>query len=106
MVVQTLTQIKKPVQRHFKKYPKASIYSSFRKYRKQEQYSVIADSPLLSAIVYAVAELGIKPNETSIKRVFRNSSELRGQVRVCATLIDDAMRAFYEAKSISKEVTN
>lgn len=103
MHIQTTSSIKRPVQAHFRKYPRASIYTSFKKYRHQERYSSIADFPLICAIVLAVAEIGIKPNIFSIKRIFSGSPDLKGQKIMCALLIKDAMRAFYKANSSSKE---
>lgn len=97
MQFQTLNNIKTPVQRHFKKHPNSSIYSCFKKYRNQDQYSLIADYPLLSAITQAITEIGIKPNVHSIRRTFRSSIDLKGQNNVCTSLIESAMRSFYKA---------
>ncbi len=103
MQFQTLISIKKPVQRHFRTHPNSSIYSCFKKYRSQDQYSFVADYPLLSAITHAVTEMGIKPSIYSIKKTFRSSVDLKGQNTVCASLIESAMRSLYKASSDCKE---
>lgn len=103
MLFQTLNNIKKPVQRHFRTHPNSSIYSCFKKYRNQDQYSLVADYPLLSAITHAIAALSIKPNTHSIKRAFRSSMDLKGQKNVCDSLIESAMRSFYKANPDFKE---
>lgn len=101
MKIYTLDPIKKPLQRHFRKHPKASIYSAFKKYRKVEKYKMFGDYPLISLITFTVAELGIKPSEISVKKALRISKDLKGRSTVSKQLLEGAMQTYFEAKKPS-----
>lgn len=79
MYLQDLNVTIPRIQKHFTKYPSASISAMFRSLRKSPNMSFFGDYPIVSTIVTTMQSMGIPVKKSSLKRACRQSEELKGQ---------------------------
>jgi hypothetical protein len=77
------------IQKHFSKYPTASISAMYRKLRSRKDLSSFGDYPIISIIVSTVLDMGLSIKRASLRRAFRQSSELKGKTLLLNQLIND-----------------
>ena len=77
------------IQKHFIKYPQASISFVFRKLRNRQSLSFFGDYPLISVVVATMREMGIPVKRRMLRKTFNQSKELRGKITLLDQLLSD-----------------
>lgn len=92
---QDLNDIRIYIQKHFEKYPAASISATYRLLRKRNSVSLFGDYPLLATIISTVSKMGIHIKKAAIARAARQSRELRGKTVLLKQLFSLQMGRVY-----------
>lgn len=98
LIIQSLDGAKMKMQKHFTKYPNASISAMFRELRKSPSLYFFGDYVLLSSIVSTMQELGIEVKKRPLQRAIQQSPELKGQKALPRQLLNDQMAVGYNTK--------
>ena len=98
MYLQDLDSAKIKIQKHFAKYPSASISAMFRGLRKSQSVIFFGDYALMRLIVVTMRELGIEVRKRPLQRAIQQSLELKGQKSLPQQLLNDEMAVGYIAK--------
>ena len=98
LVIQNLDSAKMKVQKHFTKYPNASISAMFRELRKSPSICMFGDYSLIRLIVSSMQELGIQVRKRPLQRAIQQSPELKGQKTLPRQLLNDEMAVGYSTK--------
>src|SRR3989344_6784547 len=77
------------IQKHFSKYPQASISFVFRKLRRRQSLSFFGDYPIISVVVITMREMGIPIKRRLLRKPFNQSEELRGQILLLDQLLSN-----------------
>lgn len=86
-----LNNLKPKVRSYLTKNPNTSLSVTFRRYRKQESYSLFGDFPILSLIIRSFNTLGKILNRDSIRRAIRCSQELKGRKLLIRQLFESQL---------------
>lgn len=73
--------------KQFKKNSNASISALFRRLRKDKRFSLIGDYPIISTVLQARHELGLKSDKNKLLYATRQSEELKGKKKLLDCLI-------------------
>src|SRR3989338_4677421 len=103
MYLQDLDSAKIKIQKHFSKYPSASISAMFRELRKSPSIFMFGDYSLIRLIVSTMQELGIEVRKRPLQRAIQQSPELKGQKSLPQQLLNDEMAVGYNAKMPQNE---
>src|SRR3989344_5916303 len=103
MYLQDLDSAKIKIQKHFAKYPSASISAMFRGLRKSQSVIFFGDYALMRLIVVTMRELGIEVRKRPLQRAIQQSLELKGQKSLPQQLLNDEMAVGYNAKMPQNE---
>jgi len=77
------------IQKHFSKYPQASISFVFRKLRRRQSLSFFGDYSLISVIVTTMRMMGIPVKRRMLRKTFNQSKELRGKISLLDKLLSN-----------------
>ncbi|KKQ08911.1 hypothetical protein A3E66_04665 [Candidatus Daviesbacteria bacterium RIFCSPHIGHO2_12_FULL_37_16] len=103
MYLQDLESAKIKIQKHFAKYPQASISAMFRELRKSQSICMFGDYSLIRLIVSTMQELGIEVRKRPLQRAIQQSPELKGQKTLPRQLLNDEMAVGYNTEMPSNE---
>lgn len=98
MYLQDLESAKIKIQKHFAKYPQASISAMFRELRKSQSISMFGDYSIIRLIVSTMHELGIEVRKRPLQRAIQQSPELKGQKSLRRQLLNDEMAVGYNSE--------
>src|SRR3990167_10472181 len=98
MYLQDLESAKIKIQKHFAKYPQASISTMFRGLRKSQTIIFFGDYALMRLIVVTMKEMGLEVRKRPLQRAIQQSPELKGQKSLPRQLLNDEMAVGYNTK--------
>lgn len=75
------------IQKHFSKYPQASMSFVFRKLRDRQSLSFFGDYLLIAVIVTTIREMGIPVKRKMLRKTFNQSRELKGKISLLDQLL-------------------
>ena len=98
LIIQDLESTKIKIQKHFAKFPQASISFMYRDLRKSQKVIFFGDYPLMRLIIVTMKEMGIEVRKRPLQRAIQQSPELKGQKTISKQLFNDGMAVGYNAK--------